>query len=122
LGQVPARYRFIHQPNPFIKRVECTWAIENGELHVKHDDGHIEVLRIILHSDAAKERTPSLGWRDGKWEFNYMKGTGEDVRGNKWTVEAKNLESDGNSSEDGGSGGLLWKEIRRTLKDRLDDQ
>ena len=42
------------------KRGECTWTIANGELHVKRDDGDIEVFRIILHSDADKERTPSL--------------------------------------------------------------
>ena len=46
--------------SPLRKASECTWAIENGELHVKYDAGHIEVLRIILHSDADKERTPSL--------------------------------------------------------------
>ena len=52
---------WMSSPNrPLKKEFECTWVIEHGELLVIHDAGHIEVLRIIQHSDADKERTPNL--------------------------------------------------------------
>ena len=76
-----------------------------------------EIRMTAIYDDIQRDSiTISLGWREGKWEFNNIKGT-VDSGTMKWSIEIQNLGDKPNPDV-----GKLWSDVGLRLQKALSNQ